>query len=47
MIQPDLNIEFFREGGSFVVASAFEYFILKLDMVTSIFLDIFVQDCSL
>jgi len=37
------------EGGKgiIVVASAFKRFILKLDMVTSNFLHIFVQDCSL
>ena len=34
------------EGGVFVVASAFKSFAFKLDMVTSIFLNIFVQDCS-
>ena len=32
------------EGGVFVVTSAFKSFILKLDMVKSIFLNIFVQD---
>ena len=31
----------------FVVASAFKRFILKLDMITSIFINIFVQDCRL
>ena len=46
MIQSDFNI-FFEGGGGggvFVVNSAFKSFILKLDMVTSIFLNIFVQD---
>ena len=48
MIQSDLNIFCVCVGGGgggiFVVNSAFKSFILKLDMVTSIFLDIFVQD---
>ena len=44
MIKPDFNIVFWREGGVFVVASAFKSFILKVDMVTSIFLNIFVHD---
>ena len=34
------------EGGAFVVASAFKSFAFTLDIVTSIFLNIFVQDCS-
>ena len=47
MIQPDFNIVFWgEEGGVFVVASAFKSLILKVDMVTSIFLNIFVQDCT-
>ena len=33
------------EGGVFVVASAYKSFILKVDIVTSIFLNIFVHDC--
>ena len=33
-----------KEEGVFVVASAFKSFILKVDMVTSIFLNIFVHD---
>ena len=46
MIQPDFNIVFWgEEGGVFVVDSAFKSFILKVDIVTSIFLNIFVQDC--
>ena len=45
MIQPDFNIVFSVEGGVLVVASAFQSFILKPDMVTSTdFLNIFVQD---
>ena len=39
--QPDFNIVSFRAGGKgevFVVANALKSFILKLDMVTSIFL---------
>ena len=35
LIQPDFNIVFSGEGGVFVVASAFQSFILKPDMVTS------------
>ena len=35
------------EGGVFLLASAFKGFILKLDMATSIFLNIFVQDCRI
>ena len=34
-----------EEGEVFVVASAFKSFILNVDIVTSIFLNIFVQDC--
>ena len=51
MIQSDFNIVFFffffgGERGVFVVViSTFKSFILKLDIVTSIFLNIFVQDC--
>ena len=45
MIQSDFNIVFCGEGGVFVVAGAFKSFILKVDIVTSIFLNIFVQDC--
>ena len=47
MIHPDFNIVFFwgGVGGVFVVASAFKSFILKLDVVTSSFLNIFVHDC--
>ena len=44
IIHPGFNIVFWEEGGVFVIASAFTSFILKLDMVTSIFLNIFVQD---
>ena len=58
MIQPDFNRVFFLvrrrggggggwEGGVFVVTSAFKSFILKLDMGKSIFLNIFVQYCTL
>ena len=47
MIHPDFNIVFFFGGGGvggvFVVVSAFKSFILKLDMVTSSFLNIFVH----
>ena len=35
-----------EEGGVFVVDSAFKSFILKVDIVTSIFLNIFVQDST-
>ena len=45
MIQSDFNIVFWGEGGVFVVASAYKSFILNVDMVRSIFLNIFVQDC--
>ena len=38
---------FLRGRGIIVVATAFKRFIFKLDMVTSNFLHIFVQDCSL
>ena len=34
-------------GRVFVVASAFKSVIKKLEMGTSIFLNVFVQDCSL
>ena len=47
MIQPDFNIVFFGGGGGggevFVVSSAFKSFIMKLDMVVPIFLNILVQ----
>ena len=48
MIQPHLSIFFFGKGGVFVVASYsdFKSFILKQDMAKSVFLNIFVQDCS-
>ena len=53
MIQPDFNIGFFGGGGGggggggvFVAAIVFKSFFLKLDIVTSIFLNIFVQDGS-
>ena len=44
MIQPDFKIVFFGggEGSVFVVVSAFKSFILKLDMITSIFLRLLV-----
>ena len=42
----DFNIAFLSKLFNFVVAMAFKSFILELDMVTSIFLNIFVQDCS-
>ena len=35
-----------EEEGVFVVDSDFKSFILKVDIVTSIFLNIFVQDCT-
>ena len=41
------KFNFLRGWGIIVVATAFKHFILKLDMVTSNFLYIFVQDCSL
>ena len=49
LIQPDFNIVFLRlvqkrGGGVFVVASAFKSFILKLDIPTSVFLNIFVYE---
>ena len=37
---------FLGEGEVFVVTSAFKSVTLKVDMVTSIFFNIFVQDCS-
>ena len=52
MIQPEFNIVFMGEGvggwgrAVFAVASDFKSFVSKLDMVTAIFLNIFVQDCS-
>lgn len=49
MIQPDYNIGVFFLGGGggvFVAAIVFKSFFLKLDIVTSIFLNIFVQDSS-
>ena len=49
MIQSDFNIRgFFLGGGEgvFVAAIVFKSFFLKLNMVTSIFLNIFVQDGS-
>ena len=53
MIQPDFNIGFFGgwgggggNGGVFVAPVVFKSFFLKLDIVTSIFLNIFVQDGS-
>ena len=36
---------FLGEGEVFVVTSAFKSVTLKIDMVTSIFFNIFVQDC--
>ena len=48
LIQPDFNIVFLggavQKGGVFVVASAFKSFILKLDIPTSVFLNIFVYE---
>ena len=51
MIKPDFNIRGFLGGeggrgggGVFVAAIVFKSFFLKLHMVTSIFLNIFVQD---
>ena len=48
VIQPDFNIVFFgcsaEGGGVFVVASAFKSFILKLDIPTSVFLNVFVYE---
>ena len=41
------NCFFWGKGDYFVVARAFKCFIFKLNMVTSIFLHIFVQDCGL
>ena len=48
MLPPDYNIGFFFGGGGgvFVAAIVFKSFFLKLDIVTSIFLNIFVQDSS-
>ena len=56
-VRNDPSLLFFglgEEGGDggggepvFVVASAFKSVILKLDMRTPIFLNVFVQDCSL
>ena len=47
LIQPDFNIVFWgavQKRGVFVVASAFKSFILKLDIPTSVFLNIFVYE---
>ena len=44
MIQLDLTIVFWGEGEVFVVISAFKSVTSKVDMVTSIFFNIFVQD---
>ena len=48
LIQPDFNIVFLgsvqKGGGVFVVGSAFKSFILKLDIPTSVFLNIFVYE---
>ena len=48
LIQPDFNIVFLgavqKGGGVFVVASACKSFILKLDIPTSVFLNIFVYE---
>ena len=50
LIQPDFNIVFLGAvqkgggGGVFVVASAFKSLILKLDIPTSVFLNIFVYE---
>ena len=44
MIQLDFNSVFLGEMVVFVVASAFKSVILKLDVVKSIFRNIFVQD---
>ena len=52
MIQPDFNIRGFLAGGGgwgrgvFVAAIVFKSFFLKLNMATSIFLNIFVHDGS-
>lgn len=50
MIQSDFNIRGFFWGGGgegvFVAAIVFKSFFLKLNMVTSICLNIFVQDGS-
>ena len=52
MIKPDFNIRGFfwggrgGGGGVFVATIVFKSFFLKLHMVTSIFLNIFVQDGS-
>lgn len=47
--QPDFNIISLSGGGQgevFVVANALKSFILKLDMIESIFLKHFVEDCG-
>lgn len=47
MIQPAFNIDFFLgKGEVLVVVSAFKSVNLKLDLATSIRLNIFGQDCS-
>lgn len=47
MIQPAFNIDFFLVNGEvLVVVSAFKSVNLKLDLATSIRLNIFAQDCS-
>ena len=43
--QADFKIVFLEGGGVVVVFSPFKSFILKLDVVTSVFLNIFVEDC--
>lgn len=45
--QADFNIVFLGEGGVVVVFSAFKSFILKLDIVMSVFLNIVNEDCRL
>ena len=44
MIQLDFNSVYLGEMVVFVVASAFKSVILKLDVVKSTFLNIFIQD---
>ena len=52
MTQPDFNVVFWGEGGRgkkevFVMSSSLKSFILKLDILTSIFRNIFAQDCRI
>ena len=45
MTPPDFNIVLGRTEGVVVVSNAFKSFIFKLEVATSIFPNIFLQDC--